>query len=49
LGGGGKKRTVWDPYSHGKRKMKRYYYELCGKKNSLKENQGRDQSYENEK
>jgi hypothetical protein len=44
-----KNQNTLGPYSHEKRKMKRCYYELCGKRISLKENWGRDQSYENEK
>ncbi len=43
-----KKRTLWDPTAMKIEKMKRNYYELYGKNKSIKENQGRDQSYENE-
>ncbi len=32
-GGEKKKKNTLGPYSHENRKMKRNYYELCGKKN----------------
>ncbi len=49
IGGKRKEKNTLRHYNHENRKMKRNYYELWGKKKSIKENRGRDQSYENEK